>query len=83
MMCSPCSGSATARGSDGDYTDGYLTTAMLVALASDVDVASNDSAALAHSGSSVARVAAVVPPPVKARVVSAALELGYQTPAVL
>jgi len=70
-------------GIDGDYTDGYLTTAMLVSLASDVDVASNDSAALAHCGSSVARVASVVPPPVKARVVSAALELGYQTPAVL
>ena len=70
-------------GVDGDYVDAYLTTAMLVSLASDVDAATNEAAAAAHGGSSVARVSSVVPPAVKARVVSAALELGYQTPAVL
>ena len=69
-------------GSDADLSEGHLTTAMLVALASDVDTATNESAAAAHSGSSVARVSSAVPPTVKAKVVAAALELGYQIPAV-
>ena len=69
-------------GSDADLSEGHLTTAMLVALASDVDTATNESAAAAHSGSSVARVSSAVPSAVKAKVVAAALELGYQIPAV-
>jgi len=73
-----CDGAATPE----DISEDHLTTAMLVALASDVDVAMNDSAAAAHGGSSVARVSTAVPPSVKARVVAAALELGYQIPAV-
>jgi len=65
-----------------DHTESNLMTAMLVALASDVDMTRNHAVAEAHSGSSVARVSGEVPPAVKARIVSAALELGYQIPAV-
>jgi len=73
-----CDGAAMAE----DFSEDHLTTAMLVALASDVDAAVNASAAAAHSGSSVARVSASVTPAVKARVVAAAIELGYRIPAV-
>jgi len=70
------------RANPEDQTEANLMTAMLVALASDVDVTRNHSVAEVHVGSSVARVSGDVPPAVKARVVSAAIELGYQIPAV-
>ncbi len=67
---------------ESDVTDDNLMTAMIVALSSDIDTTGNTLAARAHSSSAVARVSAQVPGPLKARVVAAALELGYRTPAV-
>lgn len=65
-----------------DTTESNLLVAMIVALASDVDVALNPEAARVHDVSAVSRVAPCVPRPAKARVVAAALELGYEIPAV-
>jgi len=59
-----------------------LLLAMVVALASDIDIARNAGAAQMHSGSAVARVAGRLTGPAKARVVAAALELGFEIPAV-
>jgi len=67
---------------DGDSTDQNLMTAMIVALSSDIDAASCAPAAAAHSNSAVSRVSRIVPAALKARVVAAALELGYEIPAV-
>lgn len=67
---------------DGDDTDQNLVAAMIVALSSDIDAARNSRTSDAHSGSAVSRVSALVPAPLKARVVAAALELGYTIPAV-
>ncbi len=62
--------------------DQTLLLAMVVALASDIDMQRNPVVAQAHSGSAVETVSGLVPAQVKARVVSAALELGFSTPAV-
>lgn len=70
------------RASQGDETEANLMTAMLVALASDVDMNRSRDVAEAHAGSSVARVSAGIPSSIKAKVVAAAIELGYQIPAV-
>jgi len=67
---------------DDDITDDNLMTAMIVALSSDIDTTGNAKAAGAHASSAVARVSHQVPGQLKARVVAAALELGYRTPAV-
>lgn len=67
---------------ESDVTDQNLVTAMIVALSSDIDSATNAVVAEAHYGSAVSRVSRIVPAPLKARVVSAALELGYKIPAV-
>jgi len=67
---------------EGDGTDQNLMTAMIVALSSDIDAASSAVTAEAHSSGTVSRVSKIVPPVLKARVVAAALELGYETPAV-
>lgn len=65
-----------------DATEHNLLAAMIVALASDVDVANTPGVSDAHDGSSVGRVAPHVPGATKARAVAAALELGYEIPAV-
>jgi len=62
--------------------DRTLLLAMVVALASDIDTARNPGAAQAHACSSVSKVSELLPGPAKARVVAAALELGYKIPAV-
>ena len=63
-------------------TDQTLLLAMVVAIASDIDMQRNPVVAQIHSGSAVARVSGLVSAQAKARVVSAALELGFRTPAV-
>jgi len=67
---------------EGSVSDGTLLLAMVVSLASDIDVSQSPSAALAHAGSAVSSVAGLIPQAVKARAVAAAIELGYETPAV-
>ena len=67
---------------DAPAKDQTLLLAMVVALASDIDVQRNPAVAQAHSGSAVEVVSRLVPAQLKARVVSAALELGFSTPAV-
>ena len=59
-----------------------LTAAFVVALASDVDAANNSDVAQAHVGNAVDRVSPHANAAVKAKVVGAALALGYKTPAV-
>lgn len=73
-----CDGVPDAR----DTSDANLLVAMIVALASDVDVAAVPEVARAHDASAVSRVAPHVPGHIKARAVGAALELGYEIPAV-
>ena len=66
-----------------DLTDQRnFTSALVVALASDIDAASSDAVFAAHQGRSLDLVAPLVPPATKAKVVAAALELGYSIPAV-
>jgi len=65
-----------------DANEQNLIVAMIVALASDADVAATPVVAAAHEASAVARVAPLVPATTKARAVGAALELGYEIPAV-
>jgi hypothetical protein len=59
-----------------------LTAALVVALASDVDAADHDEVALAHQTNAVDRVSPHANAAIKAKVVGAALALGYRTPAV-
>jgi hypothetical protein len=55
---------------------------MAVALAGEIDAIRSDSVAQAHHSSVLKRVSASASSTVKARVVSAALELGFEIPAV-
>ncbi|NTU70577.1 MAG: HD domain-containing protein [Coriobacteriia bacterium] len=73
--CDGPEGAANAVESD-------LTAAMIVALASDIDMAFHPEVAAAHKTTVLDDLAPMVSPTVKARVVGAALELGYRTPAV-
>jgi hypothetical protein len=57
-------------------------TAMAVGLACEIDASERPGVSSLHTGSVLVRVATRVDGGVKARVVSAALELGYKTPAV-
>lgn len=57
-------------------------SAMIIALASDVDCARTGHLQEVHAPTMVPRVAPAVPGSIKARAVSAAIELGYQVPAV-
>lgn len=67
----------------GKSDDASRLAAMIVALASDADAAVRSEVLEAHRGEFVvARVSKVVPPPLKARAVAAALELGYPVSAV-
>jgi len=59
-----------------------LTAALIVALASDIDSAASAPVAAAHRWQMLDVVAPFVPQSIKARAVSAALELGYRIPAV-
>lgn len=73
-----CDGLAT----DADLTEANLTMALLVALSSDIDVAAHPDMIGAHEGAEVSHIAPRVGPGTKARVVAAAIELGYRIPAV-
>ena len=69
--------------SEGEQPDEQtLLLAMVVALASDIDVVRNPQAAQAHACGSVDKVSEHLSGSAKARVVAAALELGYKIPAV-
>jgi len=72
-----CDGDTHLDGSEDD-----LTAALIVALASDIDAMDYAEVAAAHHSSSLAAVAARVSPAVTARVVGAAIQLGYRIPAV-
>jgi len=67
-------------GDDADEADAL--SAMVVALASDIDALAHPALDCLHSGSTLARVAPFASQQLKARVVSAALLLGFKTPAV-
>ena len=62
--------------------DDDLLAAMVVALASDSDAAEHVEVAEAHVWTAVDRVSPCVSSGVKAKVVGAALSLGYKIPAV-
>jgi hypothetical protein len=64
------------------FTNDVLLIAMIVALASDIDGATTPAVAEAHHGSATEAVAGIVPAAIKARVVGAAVGLGYPIPAV-
>jgi len=68
--------------SDGARDLDDALSALIVALASDIDAEYHDEVAAAHAESAVARVAPFVTPAMKARAVGAALRLGYRIPAV-
>ena len=59
-----------------------LTSAFIVSLASDVDAEEHPDVAEAHTSSSVSRVYPFVTAAEKARIVGAAIEMGYRIPAV-
>ncbi len=65
-----------------NYSERDILCGLIVALASDVDSAARPQVHLAHIAPHVSRVVPLAPPRVKARVVSAALELGYSLPAI-
>lgn len=67
---------------DEELSEQNLTGAMIVALASDADAATDVRVLMAHRIPAVSRVAPFVSAATKARVVSSALSLGYKTPAV-
>ena len=67
---------------DGKYSESELLSGLIVALASDADAGESEDVEAVHDGSVVARVAPCVPSTMKATAVSAALSLGYKTPAV-
>lgn len=68
---------------DGKLDDTCLIAAMVVALASDADAVAHEDVLEAHNFElAVARVSGSVPPPLKARAVAAALELGFSVGAV-
>ncbi len=73
---------------DGDFGEEHvhderaLLAGLIVALASDADAVESTGVLEAHAGSLVARVSPGVSSATKARVVAAALSLGYKTPAV-
>ena len=67
---------------DRPPSDDDLAAAMIVALASDADSATDTGLAQAHGGAAVDRVSPHVSAQTKARVVGAALSLGLQIPAV-
>jgi hypothetical protein len=62
--------------------DDVALAAMIVALAGDIDSESHPGLADAHGGDTLSRVSPLVPSETKARVVGAALRLGYRIPAV-
>jgi hypothetical protein len=59
-----------------------LTSAFIVALASDVDSADRPVLKDAHAENLVARLSGAIPAHIKARVVAAAVSLGYSVPAI-
>lgn len=59
-----------------------LLAALIVALASDIDCGQNQEAANAHRYATLDAVASRVPSGAKARVVAAAIELGFRVPSV-
>jgi len=65
-----------------EASSAQLTSAFIVSLASDVDAAAHPGVAEAHAGSSVTRVYPFVTAAEKARIVGAAIEIGYRIPAV-
>ena len=71
-----------AGSTHGPTDERDLIAALIVSLASDIDAAYSADVAAAHQGGSLDRVSPLVPAADKARVVSAALELGYRIPAV-
>jgi len=68
--------------SQDDYSHDEFMAAIIVALASDADVANHPGMASLHHGTSVGRFSRFVPADVKAAAVSAALSLGHKTQAV-
>lgn len=67
----------------GDLSETNATVAMIAALSSDIDMLANDMTIGPIGTSGVATVAPHVAPETKARVVAAAIELGYRIPAVV
>lgn len=65
-----------------NHSERDVLCGLIVALASDVDAAARPEVHLAHIAPHVSRVAPLVPSKVKARVVAAAVELGYSLPAI-
>jgi hypothetical protein len=59
-----------------------LVASMIVALASDIDSSGRPDLADAHPASACSRIRNSIPPQPKARVVAAAIQLGYEIPAV-
>ena len=59
-----------------------LLSALIVALASDVDMAASKDTAAAHGEPMIKRIGGIVPLRLKAKVVSAAVSLGYSVPAI-
>ena len=68
---------------DEDVDEFDIVSALVVTLASDVDAHDNPAVGHLHASSTSARVSPFASPQLKARVVSAALLLGYQIPAVV
>lgn len=67
---------------DGEYTRDDVRAALIVALASDIDCLRRQVVSLVHDGNTVDRVLPAASQMQKSRVVAAAVELGYQIPAV-
>jgi hypothetical protein len=68
-------------GADANHQDDLLA-ALIVALSSDIDAERNPQVAAAHAGSAIECVLPHLTSALKARVVGAALQLGYRVPAV-
>lgn len=74
---------AVCAGTDaGAISEDVMLACLIVALASDIDAEYHPAVAAAHDVSAVNVVAPRVTPEIKARVVGAALRLGYRIPAV-
>lgn len=67
---------------DGSQADKDLLSGFIVALASDVDSVTRKEVADAHHQAALPRVAATIPPRLKAKAVSAAVSLGLPVPAI-
>lgn len=65
-----------------EHTRDDVRAALIVALASDIDCLRRQVVSLVHDGHTVDRVLPVASPAQKSKVVAAAVELGYQIPAV-